>query len=1025
MTKKSSPRNREWEKDRRDRLNKTFDSLAKKLPQYDPSSPFSKIEILQKTIAFIEELQEKQNELMLSACDKVLLKEREEFEQNIAVLRCRNSQLAELLRQANITIPIFKAQQFAKDLTEKRIESLQEENNANGINIKPEKQKKYSNKLSSEQITKAVKENGEKAVAKKSSRGKTSSPKRGSNTGCLSPTAAFLMTFPVVSSAGGKNPESALAEESPTNSGNVGNQAEGGKEDQEAENSSALLENLSSFFGGRDDYPGLYPAENLEKVPQKIPEKAPPEGVSNSIRIRTDMGPQKPSMEAQTPASYSESFSTFDYSFTNSCTSKINSSVFPSYTSMPFLPDVPPPPSVNPTKSEFTFSLTKTTTTAPCTTYKADSLYNPFSFAATSTHNSVINSSCHPVPPPPDGNLGLPLPLNIYPNVSEDATKGQGSFTFSLTNTTSAQSYYTKAPTNLNISFPANDTYNTYNPFSYNDPVGIKQTNDISTNFSFCLTSSAPKNTPIYTSTSTYNTLNPFSIDATLQSSNYRQQNYENPTKNYQFYPSQGQKQAHKSQSKGYPKDQGRSQTAQKSPPKKNQNQQSKYHNVNWMTNSDCHQVKTNDFHIPPPLDFTHTTNASTSFTYPPPPPPALGGSIDLKSKSDVFFAHPPDENFSWSPNKLSNVLEPPTLHNYMPQATLPTLHGDLALSTTSATQEVVKEKTPPQNLENYQDHHQSGGNFLSVSQLLVEQNKKGKKPKNSKNTDDPSRKPLKDKKQFQCMNPPGSYADQGITYPDNNNKGSQQYSNIYSAENLIGCNRKEKGVPQNYHQAPLDLPPAPPGGNLFPSIDLNTDYNTNILFNPPTSTTFVPPPQNCMSVFPENDFYDYSNKAGSVPKVGQQQNSSYYFNKPPHQNTLPPMDYTKGGDMKSSPSYAGNKFNAQTPGAKAKKAPSAKIPDFYPPPPIHSNINYDSSVPSSNYFSVPLGVNSPHLPPGDDPFHLHLNYSSTLKNLTPGNSSSLYLPEGPNVSNTTNSHTNFHLSSICPEINDKVRQQD
>ncbi|XP_055708155.1 uncharacterized protein LOC129804649 [Phlebotomus papatasi] len=1291
MTKKSSPRNKEWEKDRRDRLNKTFDNLAKKLPQYDPSSPFSKIEILQKTITFIEELQTKQKDLLQSECDKVLLKEREEFEQSISVLRSRNSQLAELLKQANITIPNFKAQKFVANLSAKRIESLQEENNANGINIKPEKQKKYSNKLSKEQITKAVKENEEKGEkgTKKSAKSKVSPdktdkktsksrnsktkekkseeepvvvtlavtsvsstgilsipevqkipksstisaissknvtithtslttpimatglflpvpvvqtqtqpvlivntrnlqsaakevpkagkkkvkgrwiqirphpiptripfgklpipalrsnfivkkkkrivrrrlrvkdkvqptskvekvvekrksqekseevkkkkpkieegveknlgksdeiknveekreepknkviesekvdkpvneiipepqeisaplshsdlsndifaslqvPSGGSNPGCLSPTAAFLMTFPVVSSAGGgKNPETTLSEDSPSNAGNSGSQVEGSKEDQEVENNNALLDNLSSFFGG---YTGLYPTEALEKTPQKnSAEKLSTDTslTSNPIRIRTDMGaiPQKP-MDTQISLSFAETFSTFDYGLPNNCSSKINSTVFPSYSAMPLLPEMAPS-AVNATKSEFTFSLTKTTSTAPCTSYKADSLYNPFSLPTTSSNNSV--------PPAMDANLGLSIPLNIsstiYPNVPDDGgNKAQGSFTFSLTNTTSAPSYYAKSSTNLNISFP-NDSYNTYNPFSFNDPVGIKQVNDTSTNFSFCLTSSSSKTAPIYTSTSTYNTLNPFSIDATLQTSNYRQQNFDSQ-KNYQFYLNQGQKppcQKAQSNNKHQQKEATRLQNVQqqqKSPGKKAQNQQSKYHNVNWMTNSD-YQVKSNDFPIPPPLDFTHTPNhASTNFSYPPPPPPALG-SIDLKSKSDVFFAHPPEENFSWSPNKLSNVLEPPTLHNFMSQTALPTLHGDLALSTTTPSavipHEMQKDKNP--QIDGYQDQQQSGGNFLSVSQLLVEQGKKGKKSKHSKNAEESNRKSLKDKKQFQCVNNLGNFSEQ--TYTDNS-KGNQQYSNIYSAESLIGY-KKDKSSQQNYNQTPLDLPPT--GSNLFPGIDLNNDinYNSNILFNPPTSTTFAPPTQNCMSVFSENDFFEYPGKAPAA-KVSSQQQNVYYFNKP--QNGLPPMDYTAHkGDMKatnSSPMFQGNKFNNVHAGGqpgKVKKGTNAKIPDFYPPPPpaIHPNINYDSSVPSSNYFSVPLGVNSPHLPPAEDPFHLHhLNYSNTLKNLAPTNST-LYIPEGSSQ-NTSNSLTNFHLSSICPEINDKVRQQN
>lgn len=62
----------EWEKDRRNRLNTTFNLLAERLPQYDPSKPFSKIEILQKTILLIEEIQKKNKEL-LGGCNTTVL----------------------------------------------------------------------------------------------------------------------------------------------------------------------------------------------------------------------------------------------------------------------------------------------------------------------------------------------------------------------------------------------------------------------------------------------------------------------------------------------------------------------------------------------------------------------------------------------------------------------------------------------------------------------------------------------------------------------------------------------------------------------------------------------------------------------------------------------------------------------------------------------------------------------------------------------------------------------------------------
>lgn len=134
-----------------------------------------------------------------------------------------------------------------------------------------------------------------------------------------------------------------------------------------------------------------------------------------------------------------------------------------------------------------------------------------------------------------DTNLGLSIPLNIslttYPNIPDNGgNKAQGSFTFSLTNITSAPSYYQKSSTKLNISFP-NDSYNNYNPFSFNNLVGIKQANDYSTISLYSSRVVYPKQHPIYTSTSIYYSINPFSIDATLQTSNNRQQNFDSQKK--------------------------------------------------------------------------------------------------------------------------------------------------------------------------------------------------------------------------------------------------------------------------------------------------------------------------------------------------------------------------------------------------------------------------------------------------------------------------------------------------------------
>lgn len=96
-----------WERERRDRLKSCFAALAKLLPCYDPSSPLSKIEILQRAAALIGELQRKNKEL-LSGGDKVAEVERGELRrlhERVDKLLARNEQLSRLLQAAGIKAP--------------------------------------------------------------------------------------------------------------------------------------------------------------------------------------------------------------------------------------------------------------------------------------------------------------------------------------------------------------------------------------------------------------------------------------------------------------------------------------------------------------------------------------------------------------------------------------------------------------------------------------------------------------------------------------------------------------------------------------------------------------------------------------------------------------------------------------------------------------------------------------------------------------------------------------------------------
>ncbi|XP_055325067.1 mucin-3A-like [Sitodiplosis mosellana] len=115
MTKKKNEQrhiqNRAWEKDRRDRLNTTFEKLAKLLPEYRPKVTFSKIEILHKTIVYIEDLRKKLRDV-LSTQNESIFKTQDELEASLKALVSQNNDLVELLQKSNIKVPHFVEPKF-------------------------------------------------------------------------------------------------------------------------------------------------------------------------------------------------------------------------------------------------------------------------------------------------------------------------------------------------------------------------------------------------------------------------------------------------------------------------------------------------------------------------------------------------------------------------------------------------------------------------------------------------------------------------------------------------------------------------------------------------------------------------------------------------------------------------------------------------------------------------------------------------------------------------------------------------
>jgi hypothetical protein len=69
-----SSKSRIWERDRRERLNLSFNSLSTLLPNYDPAATLSKVEILQKAANYICELQQENRNLLYGSMDEFACK---------------------------------------------------------------------------------------------------------------------------------------------------------------------------------------------------------------------------------------------------------------------------------------------------------------------------------------------------------------------------------------------------------------------------------------------------------------------------------------------------------------------------------------------------------------------------------------------------------------------------------------------------------------------------------------------------------------------------------------------------------------------------------------------------------------------------------------------------------------------------------------------------------------------------------------------------------------------------------------
>ncbi|XP_019544286.3 uncharacterized protein LOC109414898 [Aedes albopictus] len=752
------------------------------------------------------------------------------------------------------------------------------------------------------------------------------------NQGSLSPTAAYLMNFPLVSTGGKAS----------------GNHAEGCNEVENTEcvevdkktslqttDNTLLLDNFSSYFN-----PSIY--STLDNVIQPISE-TPTTSVATSTSFSTiyqsidSMLEHKSSrVTVASDCRYNTTPFTFTLTSTNNTVTTqpydyrqtTSSNYFYSTTSNTAKPIDDFSLLKPPIATEFTFSLTSTIQSGPKTVQSQYTNSSNFSSTITTPSYSIYGSQAK-------SSKTANYNANYIPDVSKsdsmrtpkkydflEAEKPATSFTFSLTSTTKTNPKYTYP----SAAVASCGTYTT--PYVTTSASSCAKVED-------CLYKSAKT-----TSTVGHNL-------------------YKSPTKQkIHHYPS-------------VPTTQSSYQNQTLTQP------QSKY-DVNWMASQDPKPSSSNQDYtqLVPSLDF----NATPSHSY--------QTNIDLSRKSDIFFAHPSGEDnlVTWSPNKLTNILND-TNSSYYPSTTtsLPSLHGDLALNCPpTATKSTNHQRKP----------NDSSSTFLSVQQLV----------------DQPRKTSSTNKNYSSCNN-----------YATN----QKPLNNNYSAEALIGpstgsSTKKDKYYTDTSYNSYTAFPP---DTNSTTALSFNFDYSTDYSKNYNYSCQ-----QNYMPSFMDNSYglstvppstlstpsssslpatTCYSSYGYSSDRKQSSSTSAYYQNS--YQPDIP--YYVPSSEKRSHSSSKPRKHHKQPP-----------LSDFSPFPTILPAAPPVPSLPEDALFYSPITTTTTSTYQ-----QLTTPYQSTLPNYSFGGAQPYPSTVAPAATGTggggggsSSTLTNFNLSTICPEINEK-----
>ncbi|KAJ3642870.1 hypothetical protein Zmor_025619 [Zophobas morio] len=473
---------------------------------------------------------------------------------------------------------------------------------------------------------------------------------------------------------------------------------------------------------------------------------------------------------------------------------------------------------------------------------------------------------------------------------------------------------------------------------------------------------------------------------------------------------------------------------------------------INWMTAPDNRLQTPADYVLPQftkETDFypinTFTNTQTTYFNTNPMYPTNTNEVANQEPRKSLDLSLVPpvnsyqrneveDNQLSWSPTKIPQFLDPP--HSFA--TTLPTLVGDLALGNSLSFNE-QKDKCPKKDrrLKNYESTNQS--NFLSVSQL-VDHNKEvpartttrrnSGNRSSGKKVQQKSSQRKENKEVYPQANKAEGSSGKGMKqlgysnsttdiFCDSSQKNRTVSKNSYSAEALIGHqmqNDTTQKKQQNYNNKTISVSSFL-HDNIIPyfPVDLPQD-NTYIQQNQNYQTSSFS--HNFQSTFQNNTY-----TANSFIPTTTITSTYNFMHEVTHDysDLFPPMSKDKNCSKNMNRNVREQQCPT-TPKKSSKRKHSNELPGF-----------------DFGFLSMPGSINSPILP---DDFHTHTGFlqpptpqlypcknpftkPNDLASLVPlppvpGTRSSIQHPEISPINSAGTSLTNFNLSTIFPEINNK-----